>query len=163
MGRRAMRPRAVPDRASITAHAWEAFGRRPSERARVATTARHPKPFTIPAVRNTCRDRLRRVERGHSTPVATPVQNSKCAHVNAGSSSKTSRNGALPIDDRTRRTKRQTKAKLSKAKPVTREAGDMATPRSGSGASAGYLLAVARTNFVYATLNRRARRCCPEN
>src|SRR6516165_4395142 len=50
-----------------------------------------------------------------------------------------------------------------KAKPVTREAGDMATPRSGSGASAGYLLAVARTNFVYATLNRRARRCCPEN
>jgi hypothetical protein len=25
---------------------WEAFGRRPSERARIATTGRHPKPFT---------------------------------------------------------------------------------------------------------------------
>ena len=31
---------------------WEAFGRRPSEPARIAATGRHPKPYTIAAVRS---------------------------------------------------------------------------------------------------------------
>ena len=29
---------------------WEAFGRRPSERARIVTTGRHPKPFTVAVI-----------------------------------------------------------------------------------------------------------------